>query len=90
MTAIEALACGSPVVASRVGGLKSSVVENKVGALFEPRDAEDLAENIKLLFDQPGLKEEYRKNARPYVVEKFSWEAVSKAAAAVYQELMTG
>jgi glycosyltransferase involved in cell wall biosynthesis len=88
MTAIEALACGSPVVASRVGGLKSSVVENEVGALFEPRDAEDLAENIKLLFDQPGLKDEYRKNARPYVEEKFSWKAVSKAAAAVYQELM--
>ena len=88
MTAIEAMACGSSVIASRVGGLKSSVVENQVGALFEPQNAEDLAQKIKALFDQPALNAEMKKNARPYVEGKFSWKAVSRAVADVYLEVL--
>ena len=89
MTAIEALACGSSVIASRVGGLKTSVVENEVGALFEPRNAQQLAEQIKILLDQPTLNAERRSKARPYVESKFSWKAVSKGVAEVYQELLS-
>ena len=90
MTAIEAMACGSSVIASRVGGLKSTVKENKVGALFDPRDASQLAEKIKIVFDQPAMNAELRKNARPYVEENFSWKTVAKSIAAVYQELIEG
>ena len=89
MTAIEAMACGSSVIASRVGGLKSTVKENKVGALFEPRNAAQLAEKIKIIFDQPSINAEMRKNARPYVEENFSWKSVAKSVAVVYQELLT-
>ena len=88
MTAIEAMACGSSVIASRVGGLKSTIKENIVGALFEPRNASQLAEKIKILKDQPTLNAELRKNARPYVEENFSWKSVSKDVAGVYQELL--
>lgn len=89
MTAIEAMACGSSVIASRVGGLKSTVKENFVGALFEPRNASQLAEKIKIVFDQPSINVELRKNARPYVEENFSWKSVAKSVAGVYQELIT-
>jgi len=89
MTAIEAMACGSSVIASRVGGLKSTVKENKVGALFESRDASQLAEKIRIIFDQPSMNVEFRKNARPYVEENFSWKSVAKSVAGVYQELIT-
>lgn len=88
MTAIEAMACGSSVIASRVGGLKSTIKENIVGALFEPRNASQLAEKIKILKDQPTLNAELRKKARPYVEENFSWKSVSKDVAGVYQELL--
>ncbi|MCD6424837.1 MAG: glycosyltransferase [Anaerolineales bacterium] len=88
MTAIEAMACGSSVIASRVGGLKSTVKENKVGALFEPRDASQLAEKIRIVFDQPSMNAEFRKNARPYVEENFSWKSVAKSVTGVYQELI--
>jgi len=89
MTAIEAMACGSSVIASRVGGLKSTVKENLVGALFEPRNASQLAEKIKIIFDQPAMNVELRKNARPYVEENFSWKLVAKSVAGVYQDLLT-
>jgi len=88
MTAIEAMACGSSVIASRVGGLKSTVKENIVGALFEPRSADQLAEKIKILKDQPATNKELRKNARPYVEDNFSWKSVATAIAEVYQELL--
>jgi len=88
MTAIEAMACGSSVIASRVGGLKSTVKENQVGALFEPRNAAQLAEKIKIIFDQPSINKELRKNARPYVEDNFSWKYVAKSVAAVYQDLL--
>ena len=86
MTAIEAMACGSSVIASRVGGLKSTVKENKVGTLFEPRNATQLAEKIKIVFDQPSMNAEMRKNTRPYVEENFSWKSVARSVAGVYQE----
>lgn len=89
MTAIEAMACGSSVIASRVGGLKSTVKENQVGALFEPRNAAQLAEKIKIVFDQPSMNVELRKNTRPYVEENFSWKSVAKSVAVVYQDLLT-
>jgi D-inositol-3-phosphate glycosyltransferase len=89
LTALEAMACGSSVIASRVGGLKTSVVENEVGALFEPRSAQQLAEKIKIFFDQPLLNAEMRRKARPYVEQKFSWKAVAKSVAEVYQELLS-
>jgi len=89
LTALEALACGSSVIASRVGGLKTTVVENEVGALFEPKNPQQLAEKIKILFDQPALNAELKSNARPYVVENFSWKAISKEVGEVYQELLS-
>ncbi len=88
MTAIEAMACGSSVVASRVGGLQSSVKENLVGALFEPRNAEQLADKIKIIFDQPAMNAEMRKNARPYVEEYFSWKSIARSMIEVYRELI--
>lgn len=88
MTAIEALACGSSVIASRVGGLKTTVKENHVGALFDARDPTQLAEKIKILLDQPAMNAEFRKNARPYVEENFSWKSISNTVAEVYQGLL--
>ncbi len=88
MTAIEAMACGSSVIASRVGGLKSTVKENLVGAFFEPRNPTLLAEKIKIIYDQPVMNAELRKNARPYVEENFSWKSVARSIGEVYGELL--
>ena len=88
MTAIEAMACGSSVIASRVGGLKSTVKDNLVGAFFEPRNPTLLAEKIKIIYDQPVMNAELRKNARPYVEENFSWKSVARSIGEVYGELL--
>ncbi len=88
LTAVEALACGSSVIASRVGGLKSTIKEGKIGALFEPRNASQLAEKIKILQDQPQENAAFRRNARPYVEENFSWKVVTRQIAELYVSLI--
>lgn len=86
--ALEGLACGSSVIASRVSGLKNTVQENQVGTLFEPGSAEQLAEKIKIFYDQPQLNKELRENARPYVEENSNWMYVANHVRELYQELI--
>lgn len=88
MTALEALACGSSVIASRVGGLKTTVVEGEVGLQFEPRNARDLADKIAYLIEHPEINARLRRNARPYVERHYSWPSVAKRVAAVYREVL--
>lgn len=88
ISAIKALACGSSVIASRIGGLKTIVQENRVGVLFEAGNAEQLAEKIKILYDQPKINEELRKNARPYAEEHFNLLTIARAVGSVYGNLI--
>jgi glycosyltransferase involved in cell wall biosynthesis len=88
MTALEALACGSSVIASRVGGLKTTVREGEVGFQFEAQDPRDLAERIGYLVEHPDVNVRLQRNARPYVERHYSWRAVSQRVAAVYREAL--
>ncbi|SDB58126.1 Glycosyltransferase involved in cell wall bisynthesis [Desulfonatronum thiosulfatophilum] len=52
---IEAMACGKPVIGSRVGGIPEVVAENETGLLFESDNASDLARKMRVLLDDPSL-----------------------------------
>ncbi len=87
MTATEALACGSSVIASSVGGLKTTVREGHVGLQFEPQNPQDLAKKILYLVEHPQENKRFRQNARPYAEERYSWRSVSRAIASVYERV---
>ncbi len=87
LTALEAMACGVPVVASRVGALTSLVQENDCGLLFEPRDSRDLARKLQSLADEPGLARQLGANGRRAVLRSFTWDAVTSGVAGLYQDL---
>lgn len=80
---IESLAAGTPVVASRAGGCVEIVTDERVGRLFEPGDADDMAraliEAIKLAAD-PKTAERCRKHARLW-----DWAEVVERYEAVYE-----
>jgi hypothetical protein len=61
----EAFLCGTPVVASRIGGMAESVRDGVDGLLFEAGDPDDLARVLARFLDQPGLAESLRANAPP-------------------------
>src|SRR5262249_41740940 len=56
-TAVEAMAAGKPVAASRIGGLPFTVADGATGLLCEPGDSDDLAAKLATLLDDRGLRE---------------------------------
>jgi len=72
MVVLEAYACGTPIVASRIGSLKEIVKEGQTGLTFTPGDSADLAEKLNFLLRNPDLVKEFRVNARALFDSEFN------------------
>lgn len=72
IVAIEAMACGVPVIASRVGGLAETVLDGETGFLVPPGDPVALAGRIQQLLTDQALAREMARAARRRVVDKYS------------------
>ncbi len=71
MSVIEAYACGTPVIASHIGGLPELVREGETGLLFQPGNADELRGQIELLLSRPDLAVEMGRAARSLAEERF-------------------
>lgn len=88
LVAIEAMACGTPVVASDVGGLKSTVVPEKTGLLVPPQSTTAFAAAIdQILADKCWVKQ-LGKYASDFVREQFSWTEIVSQLSNLYQCLL--
>ncbi len=87
LVAVESMACGTPVVASRVGGLTSTVSDGETGYLIPWRCPEPFAERLELLLDNDELRASFGRAGRE-AVERFRWANVADAVAALYGELL--
>lgn len=84
----EAIACGLPVVATRVGGLPEVVLEGQNGLLVEPDDAPALAEAAIALLCDPGRRATMAQVARQHAETAFSWERLSEKLYGLYERLL--
>jgi glycosyltransferase involved in cell wall biosynthesis len=84
---IDAMACGLPVVATKVGGIPELIKDGENGFLVEPGNPELLAERIKALLEQPGLRARFSSNniAR---ASGFSKDQMIQGTEKVYGELV--
>jgi glycosyltransferase involved in cell wall biosynthesis len=84
MAAIEAQACGKPVVCSNHGGLPEVISESS-GLLFRTGDSADLAQKLRTLMDDGAMRQRFSKaavgNAR-----RFAWETITHKLYRVYQQ----
>ncbi|WP_069658276.1 glycosyltransferase family 4 protein [Arcticibacter eurypsychrophilus] len=87
ITPLEAMACGTPVIGSDVGGIKYSVEDGKTGFLVPPDRPEDLASKIKYLLSDSHLFDTMKLNAIERVNAMFTWKNVSKLVAEQYRLL---
>ena len=99
---VEAMACGAPVVASAVGGIKEVVVPERTGLLVpfaarrdgtcEPRNPEkfsrDLACALNRVLRQPSLRRRFASLGRRRAETHFSWAGVAKKTQALYRSLV--
>ena len=86
LVAVESLACGTPVVATRAGGLTSIVRHGETGFLV-PRCPGFFAERLDVLLNDPDLYAQMVAAARPSVVQ-FSWASIAEQVHAVYEALV--
>ncbi len=88
LVAIEAMACGVPVVASNVGGLKFTIIPEETGLLVEPKDIEAFANGIhRILFDELWVRK-MRKQASANVNQRFSWTGVTIQLSELYRHVL--
>lgn len=72
MVTVEAMAAGLPVIATRSGGTPELVRDKHDGLLFEPGNAEDLQNALRLLLDFPELRQRFGRAAAQDAAERFS------------------
>ncbi len=87
-TASEALACGTPVVAFDVTGLKDIVDGQQNGYLAKPYETEDLARGIAWVLEDPDRHQKLCRSARLKVEEKFTLEVQARAYKNLYEEIL--
>lgn len=88
VAALEAMAAGKAVIASRVGGLAESVLHGVTGILVPPRDPEALAGAIAKIVKQPELAAAMGQRGRLRVLEHFTLEQMALKNEAYYYELL--
>jgi starch synthase len=85
---LEAMACETAVVASRVGGIPEVVAEGETGFLVEPGNAADLAARVNELLGDPELAARFGKAGRKRAVEHFSWRTIAERTTDLYRHLV--
>ncbi len=83
----EYLACGKPVVSSRIPNIEF-IEQQKAGILVEPENPEELAKAIIKLLENESLREEMGKNGRDLVVKYYSWEANARKVEDICENLI--
>jgi glycogen synthase len=85
---LESMACRTPIVASRTGGILETVVDGKTGVLVEPGNAAAIAEAVNGLLGDRKRAAELGTNGRRRVEERFAWPRIAQQTAELYRELV--
>lgn len=89
ITPLEAMACGTPVIGSDVGGIKYTVRHGETGFLVPPHNPEALAEAVRTGISCPNRYDQLCENALKRVNENFTWSFVAKKADRLYMRILT-
>ena len=85
IVALEAAACGIPLITSTAGGLGEAVTDGETGWTFEPFDPVGLTNAVCAALDDPAAAQLRARRGRTRLGEEFTWQAVAAATAAVYR-----
>lgn len=88
ITPLEAMACGTPVIGSAVGGLKSTVRDGETGYLVPPNDPDALAGRLADLVGNRARRRAFSLGAIRHVNARYTWGRVSRSIARVYEQVL--
>jgi D-inositol-3-phosphate glycosyltransferase len=88
ITPVEAMACGTPVIGSAVGGIKTTVLDGETGYLVPPNDPEALADRLSDLLLNGARKTAFGHRAVRHANAFYTWRRVTQSIADLYEELL--
>lgn len=87
---LEAMAQGTPVLSTRVGGIPEFVEDGKAGRLVPPHDDFALAEALRALWADPEARRRMGAYGRDTVVPRYSWDGLVRELEGIYREVLDG
>ncbi|MHB8121800.1 MAG: glycosyltransferase family 4 protein [Desulfuromonadaceae bacterium] len=87
-TVMESMACGTPVVAFKIGGMPDIIEHGETGWLAHPFDHKDLAQGIVHVIENASRREEMGRRAREKIVREYADNIVARFHIDLYEELM--
>jgi glycogen synthase len=85
---LESLAQGTPVIATRVGGIPEFIEDDRSGILVPPKDPTALADALRQIFTDPGLGRRLGHHGRVETVPRFTWDRLVDRLDAIYREVV--
>jgi mannosyltransferase len=90
LTPLEAMACGAPVVATRVGAFEELIEDGVTGFLVDIEDLDAISRHVRSFALDEAQRSDFGEAARRRAVERFSIEAEAASIIAVYRKLLAG
>jgi len=76
---LEALASGTCVIGSNVGGIPDIIKNNKTGLLVKEKDPRELAEAIIKILSDAKLRDKLARQGQKYIKANFSWDNIAES-----------
>lgn len=84
---LEAMACGLPVIASKVGGIPELIKHKVSGMLIPPKNTQAITRAVKRLSNNPDLREKMIENGLK-IVQNFNWKTIAQRYSQVFEKLL--
>jgi glycosyltransferase involved in cell wall biosynthesis len=88
ITPLEAMACGTPVIGSSVGGIKSTVLDGVTGYLVPPNDPDALASRLADVLGNPARRQSLSQRAIRHVNALYTWRQISRSITELYEDVL--
>lgn len=85
---LESLACGTPIIATKVAGVVEEIQKNDCGIIVPVRDSKAIETAIINYFNNPQLEKQHGENGKKLVAKKYSWDIVANETEKIYGSIL--